>query len=154
VVNVKKELIIKSADQMIDLGYQIGKHLFPNALITLTGDLGAGKTTLTKGIGKALQVSDVINSPTFTIMKIHRGTLNLYHIDVYRLDGVGGDFDLEEYFDYGGVCVIEWAEIIEPILPKEQLQIVIKNIGEFTRLVELNSEQEIYVNIIKEVTND
>ena len=145
-------MIINSTEQMIELGFQIGLHLFPNAIITLTGDLGAGKTTLTKGIGKALCVMDVVNSPTFTIMKIHRGRLNLYHMDVYRLTGVGNDFDLEEYFDYGGVCVIEWAEIIQSIIPNEHLHITIKNIDEFTRFVELESYDSAYMNIIKEVS--
>ena len=154
VVNVKQELIIKSAEDMIQLGEQIGQRLFANAVVTLTGDLGAGKTTLTKGIGKALLVKEVINSPTFTIMKIHSGTLKLYHIDVYRLTKVGSDFDLEEYFEYGGVCVIEWAEITAPIIPKENLKIVIKNIDEFTRHVELSSDSEEYIKIIKEVIHD
>lgn len=151
---MKKELIITSSERMIELGYQIGKKLLPNSIITLTGDLGAGKTTFTKGIGKALNVTDVINSPTFTIMKIHRGRLNLYHMDVYRLNGVGSDFDLEEYFDYGGVCVIEWAEIIQSIIPEEHIQITIKNIDESSRLVELFSNQPIYQRIIEEVIHD
>lgn len=151
---MKKELIITSSEHMIELGYKIGKKLFPNSIITLTGDLGAGKTTFTKGIGKALSVTDVINSPTFTIMKIHRGRLNLYHMDVYRLNGVGSDFDLEEYFDYGGVCVIEWAEIIQSIIPEEHIQITIKNIDESNRLVELFSNQPIYQRIIEEVIHD
>lgn len=151
---MKKELIITSSEHMIELGYKIGKKLFPNSIITLTGDLGAGKTTFTKGIGKALCVTDVINSPTFTIMKIHRGRLNLYHMDVYRLNGVGSDFDLEEYFDYGGVCVIEWAEIIQSIIPEEHIQITIKNIDESNRLVELFSNQPIYQRIIEEVIHD
>ena len=93
---MKKELIITSSERMIELGYQIGKKLLPNSIITLTGDLGAGKTTFTKGIGKALNVTDVINSPTFTIMKIHRGRFKLYHKEVYRLNGGGSYFDLEE----------------------------------------------------------
>ncbi|HOI46197.1 MAG TPA: tRNA (adenosine(37)-N6)-threonylcarbamoyltransferase complex ATPase subunit type 1 TsaE [Bacilli bacterium] len=151
---MKKELIITSSEHMIELGYKIGKKLFPNSIITLTGDLGAGKTTFTKGIGKALSVTDVINSPTFTIMKIHRGRFNLYHMDVYRLNGVGSDFDLEEYFDYGGVCVIEWAEIIQSIIPEEHIQITIKNIDESNRLVELFSNQPIYQRIIEEVIHD
>lgn len=151
---MKHIINIHQESEMIDLGEKIGRKLFPDAVVALTGDLGAGKTTFTKGIGKALHVKEVINSPTFTIMKIHSGTLKLYHIDVYRLNRVGSDFDLEEYFGYGGISVIEWAEIIAPILPKEHLKITILITGESTRKVVLESETEEYIQIIKEVAND
>lgn len=132
-MKMKKILSINSPDEMIALGKTIGKHLFPGAVITLNGDLGAGKTTFTKGIGQALNIKSVINSPTFTIMKIYDGDLTLYHIDAYRLEGVGSDFDLEEYFYQNGVCVIEWADIIKDILPKERLEVTILITGETSR---------------------
>lgn len=136
---MKKILTINSPEAMVALGKTIGEYLFPGAVITLKGDLGAGKTTFTKGIGQALNIKSVINSPTFTIMKIHQGDLTLYHIDAYRLDGVGSDFDLEEYFYQEGVCVIEWADIIKDILPKERLDITISITGEMSRTVTLES---------------
>jgi tRNA threonylcarbamoyladenosine biosynthesis protein TsaE len=140
---MKKILQIKSPEEMIALGQTIGKKLFPGAIITLNGDLGAGKTTFTKGIGQALNIKAVINSPTFTIMKVYQGDLTLFHIDAYRLDGVGSDFDLEEYFYQDGICVIEWAEIITDILPEERLDITISITGESTRqvIIETNNQE-------------
>ena len=95
-----KQLKIKidTPEKMIELGYHIGTIAYPNMLLAMNGDLGAGKTTLTKGIGKALNIKRVINSPTFTIMKVYEGSLNLYHLDVYRISDVNQDFELEEYF--------------------------------------------------------
>ena len=90
------------------LGYRLGKLLKPDSIICLNGDLAAGKTTFTKGIGKALGVKRVINSPTFTLLKIYEGDLTLYHIDAYRLAENDADLGFDEYFDLGGVTVIEW----------------------------------------------
>jgi tRNA threonylcarbamoyladenosine biosynthesis protein TsaE len=88
----------------------------------MEGDLGAGKTTMTKGIALGLGIKDIVNSPTFTIMKTYKGRLDLYHLDVYRINDPYSDFELEEYFESNGLCVIEWASQIEPILPDELLQ--------------------------------
>ena len=123
------ELITKNVEETIKLGERIGALLQSNDVLLLAGDLGAGKTTLTKGIGKALGISRVINSPTFTIVKEYQGRLKLYHLDLYRLDGLGSDFELEEYFNAGGVTVCEWPLNIEEILPAEYLKIDIYNIN-------------------------
>jgi tRNA threonylcarbamoyladenosine biosynthesis protein TsaE len=144
---MKKTLKIESPEQMVALGKMIGSNLFSGSLVTLNGDLGAGKTTLTKGIGQALHVRGTINSPTFTIMKIYNGDKTLYHLDVYRLSGVGGDFDLEEYFYKDGVSVIEWAEIITPILPEGRLDVTIRITGETTRDVLLETASKAYAFI-------
>lgn len=111
------KLTIKSPEAMIELGKKFGSLAYPNMILAMNGNLGAGKTTMTKGIGEALNIKRVINSPTFTIMKVYEGTLNLYHLDVYRVDNVGSDFELEEYFYLGGVSVVEWADNIKPLLP-------------------------------------
>lgn len=94
------------------LGQALGKLLIPGDIILLEGDLGAGKTALTQGIGKGLGVSVVINSPTFTILKEYTGRLPLYHFDLYRIDDPEEVYALgfEDYFTGDGVCVIEWAE--------------------------------------------
>lgn len=148
--NMKKEILIKNKDEMIFLGEKIGKLLKPNMVITLEGDLGAGKTTFTKGIAKGLGINKVVNSPTFTIMKTYSGRLDLYHLDVYRIDS--NDFELSEYFENNGVCVIEWANNIKEILPDEYLNINIFDIGNDQRTLELISNSKVYDEIILEVT--
>ena len=88
-----------NADETIELGKRIGSILKAGDVVLLDGDLSAGKTTLTKGIGNSLGVKRVINSPTFTIVKEYSGNVKLYHLDLYRLDGLNNDFDLEEYIE-------------------------------------------------------
>ena len=132
---------IKDIEQMVNLGSLVASFATPNLVIGLNGDLGAGKTVFTKGIGKYLGIKRVINSPTFTIMKIYdtnnSNIKKLYHLDVYRLDNSDGDFELEEYFYLDGLTVIEWSIIIEDILPKDMWNIRINIINENERLVEI-----------------
>ena len=148
---MEKVVYIKTEQEMINLGKLIGAKLVKNSVITLSGDLGAGKTTLTKGIGQALGVRSIINSPTFTILKIHQGKMPLYHMDVYRINANTGDDSLEEYFELDGVCVIEWAENIEYLLPKEYLKIAIEILKDNTRKVTLSSDSLKYQKIIEEL---
>lgn len=146
---MKKIIEINNREETISLGKYLGKNAFPNMLITLNGDLGAGKTTMTKGIALGLDISAVVNSPTFTIMKIYNGKYTLYHLDVYRIMNANDDFELEEYFENGGVCVIEWAEQIKDLLPSNRLDIVIKDLGEEKRRIELISNGFEYDRIIE-----
>lgn len=114
-----------SADETESLGERIGRALEPETVIALIGDLGAGKTTLTKGIGRGLESSDLIHSPTFTLIHEHRGRIPIYHFDVYRLGGPEQMEDLgyEDYFYGKGVSIVEWAERIEELLPPDHLEI-------------------------------
>lgn len=146
---MQKTLYINTSDDMINLGKLIGEKLDKNYVITLSGDLGAGKTTLTKGIGQALGVKSIINSPTYTILKIYEGKVPLYHMDVYRIGNGTGDDDLEEFFEMDGVSVIEWAENIEYILPSELLKINIEIIEDSKRKVTLISNSEKYDRVIE-----
>ena len=114
----------KNETESINLGFKLGSLLECPSTILLEGDLGAGKTTFTKGIGRALGIEKTINSPTFTIMKCYKGKYPLYHLDLYRLDGVNQEFDLEEYID-SGIAVIEWPHQADELLPKEYLRIII-----------------------------
>ena len=125
------------AKETIELGKRIGSLLNPGDVVLLTGDLSAGKTTITKGIGEALGVTRIINSPTFTIVKSYTGKCKLYHLDLYRLDGLNNDFDLEEYIESDGVCVIEWPYQVSEILPKEFLKIDLRRVDEFNRIIEI-----------------
>ena len=148
---MEKNVIINNSQEMISLGEQIGLYAFPNMVITMEGDLGAGKTTMTKGIALGLGIKEIVNSPTFTIMKTYKGRLDLYHLDVYRINDPYSDFELEEYFESNGLCVIEWASQIEPILPDELLQIEIRDLGDNKRQVTLRSTSQKHIDVILEV---
>ena len=130
---MKKVFITNNYEETIKLGNIIGSHLNGGDTIILDGDLGAGKTTFTKGIGSALGINRVINSPTFTIVKSYSGKYNLHHMDLYRLDGVGEDFDLEEYFNDESICVVEWPHQAFDIIPSKHMIITIKRIDDFKR---------------------
>jgi tRNA threonylcarbamoyladenosine biosynthesis protein TsaE len=139
---------IKSESEMIKVGFKLGQLAYPNMVIAMNGNLGAGKTTLTKGIGQALGIKRVINSPTFTIMKIYEGSMNLYHLDVYRINNSSTDFDLEEYFYLGGVSVIEWAENIEDLLPKETLYLDYIIEADTSRTISFTGEDEFIEKLV------
>lgn len=107
-------------------GLDLGREVKPGDVLALTGDLGVGKTTLTKAIAEGLGITDMITSPTFTIVKEYRsGRLPLYHFDVYRIGDPDEMYELgyEEYFYGDGVCVVEWADIIEDFLPENAIRI-------------------------------
>lgn len=148
---------IRSEQETINLGVILAKNAKKGLFIALNGDLGAGKTTLTKGIGRALEVDTTINSPTFTIMKIHNannkidGIDKLYHLDVYRLTSSSGDFELEEYFYQDGLTVVEWCDIIKDLIPDEYVQINFKIIEMDTRLITIQATRtlEEYLQKIK-----
>ena len=133
--------------EMIDFGEKLSHLMFGGFILTLDGDLGAGKTTFTKGIGRGLGIKKVINSPTFTIVKVYHGDKTLYHFDAYRLEGENDELGFEEMFEDDGVCVVEWPEFIEDILPEERLKIrIIKNQDD-TRSFEMTAVGEKYENI-------
>ena len=147
-----KEIVIKNIEEMNEFAKKVGKTLFPGYLLCLEGDLGAGKTTFTKFLGASMGITDMINSPTFTIMKIYEGEIDLNHMDVYRLNGIGADYDLEEYIYGSGVCVIEWYKNIIESLPYEKLVIEIEIIDEFKRLLKIEGFGK-YEEIVKKISN-
>ena len=122
-----------SPEQTERFGYELAKSLDAGDVIALTGDLGAGKTCLTRGIAKGLGSTSHVSSPTFTIVNEYEGgRLMLFHFDTYRLSGPD-DFlmsGLDEYFFKGGVCVIEWSDIIDEILPQDTIRMTIKGDGD------------------------
>lgn len=111
------------------IGEKLGRMATPGQLITLAGDLGAGKTVLAQGIANGLGVEEQVNSPTFTIAKVYeRGRIPLYHLDAYRIGDVSEmeEIGYRDYFYGEGLCVIEWAELIGELLPSEHTEIVIE----------------------------
>ena len=114
---MKYEFISKSKEETQKLGAFIAKEFLPGDVVLLKVDLGAGKTTLTGGVAKALDIKDDVISPTFNIMKCYfKGKLPLYHIDAYRLENQNIELGLDEYIEGDGVCFIEWPQYIEPLL--------------------------------------
>lgn len=111
------------------IGEKLGRAAVPGQLITLTGDLGVGKTVLTQGIAAGLGIGEVVNSPTFTIAQVYEsGRIPLYHLDVYRIGDISemDEIGYEDYFYGEGLCIIEWAELIGELLPEKRTEIVIE----------------------------
>ncbi|HIU22331.1 MAG TPA: tRNA (adenosine(37)-N6)-threonylcarbamoyltransferase complex ATPase subunit type 1 TsaE [Candidatus Fimihabitans intestinipullorum] len=137
--------------ETIELAQNFESEKFPNMIICLDGELGSGKTVFTKGIANALGIQESITSPTFTIIKEYEGELPLYHMDVYRLNGDVDGTGIEEYFTKGGVVVIEWADMIKDILPKERLEIKFRVAGENKRVLILKPYGQKYEDLCEAV---
>ena len=135
------EIITESAEETIELGKKIGAFLLPDEVIALTGQLGAGKTTLIQGIAEGLGVKDYVTSPTFIIINEYQGRLPFYHVDLYRLAEPAEieDLGIEEYFSRGGVSVIEWAEKLKELMPEKAEKIEIKVSSENERKICVSS---------------
>jgi len=133
--------ISNSVDETIGIGAALAKRLKAGDVVALIGDLGSGKTVLTKGIARGLGVKDVryVNSPTFVIIKEYKGKLPLYHFDLYRLDhsSVIDAENFEEYFYGGGVTVVEWADKIRRLLPKKHIEVRLSVAGEGKRKIKI-----------------
>ena len=142
-------MISKTNEDTIELGYRLGKLLPVGSTVILKGDLAGGKTTFTKGIGKALNIKQVINSPTFTILKIYEGDKILYHIDAYRLENNDYDLGLDEYDE--GIMVIEWPEYYQKYLPEKYLEVDFNYIDENTREINFISHGQEYEKIVEEL---
>ena len=116
-----------SAEETYALGKKLGEEAKPGAVYCLSGDLGVGKTVFTKGFAVGLGVTDTVNSPTFTIVQEYRGRLPFYHFDVYRIEEPEEmeEIGYEDYFYGDGACMIEWAELIEELIPADAVKVCI-----------------------------
>ena len=123
----KKEIIeTHSAEETFALGQRIGREALPGQVYTLIGDLGVGKTVFTQGVADGLGITEPVNSPTFTIVQVYEeGRLPFYHFDVYRISDPEEMYEIgfEEYIEGEGVCFIEWANLIEELLPEQYTEI-------------------------------
>lgn len=122
------KIILDSLEKTKSFGFLLGKLLKGKMVVCLNGDLGAGKTTITKSIARGMGIKAIVTSPTFTIVNEYTGNPSLYHIDTYRLtEGIDTDYlGFDEYFYSDGVTIIEWADKIKNSLPEEYLNINIK----------------------------
>ncbi len=145
------KVVTDSPQKTKALAEMIGRAVSAGMLITLSGDLGAGKTTFTQGLAKGLDIDRKVTSPTFTIMKEYKGRLPLYHIDAYRLENITQDLGFEDYIDGDGVCVIEWANFIEYVLPEQLLNIEFTINDDDSRTLTLQGHGEKYEEVISKI---
>lgn len=139
------KIISNSAQETMSVGHKLAKCLPNGITITFNGDLGAGKTTLVRGIAEGLNIKDVVQSPTFNIMKIYlKGDRPLIHIDAYRLNDCSIDIGLDEYIGYEtGITVIEWPMFIEKLIPTFHIEITINRLNDSQREILINGDEEI-----------
>jgi tRNA threonylcarbamoyladenosine biosynthesis protein TsaE len=134
-----------------EFGHCLADCLFPGAVVALVGPLGAGKTHLVRAVAEGLGVkeSSVVNSPTFVLIQEYMGRLPIYHFDAYRLRSAADFFDLgiQEYFEGQGVCLVEWADRVEPCLPAEHLRVSIEITGETTRRFDVEPKGPKYATL-------
>lgn len=132
-------------EQTFELGKKLGQKALKGDIYCIKGDLGVGKTVFTKGVAAGLGIKEDITSPTFTIVNVYEGKFTLYHFDVYRIGSIEQmeDIGYEEMFFGDGICIIEWAEIVKEIIPKEAIWIEIQkdfNKGEDYRKITIKGD--------------
>ena len=146
------DFILKDVEETKTLGEKIGNSMKSGHVVALIGELGAGKTTLTKAIAHGMGVpSDVVvSSPSYTLVNEYEGRLPLYHFDLYRLEGAHDIFDLgyDEYLEGEGVSLVEWADIAPELLPKEHLEIRIEILGDDERKMIIKARGKNYERIL------
>lgn len=139
------KFITRDEKETYELGVKIGRLLKPGTVLSLNGDLGAGKTHLTKGIAAGLEVDDYITSPSFTILNEYEGRLPLHHFDVYRIDDIDEMYEIgfDEYLYGKGVSVVEWGDIVESMLPKDTIKIKIMRLDDNLREILVEDSNKI-----------
>lgn len=115
----------QNENELMDYGYKLGRLLQAQDVLVLSGDLGAGKTTFTKGLARGLDITQMIKSPTYTIVREYEGRLPLYHLDVYRIGQDPDSIDIDDFLFGEGVSVIEWGELLADSLPDDYLSLEI-----------------------------
>ena len=145
------EFDVFSCEQMHEFGLKLAYQLPSGSVVALLGDLGAGKTTLVRSVAKGLGIEEVVQSPTFNIMKLYlKGNRPLIHIDAYRLADINTDIGLDEYIGYEtGITMIEWPQYVENLLPSNTLYIEISITGETSRHLKVYSKDTNLLEVIK-----
>ena len=145
------EIFSDSSSFTMELGEKIAHILPDGSTICFDGDLGAGKTTFVRGLAKGLNITDVVQSPTFNIMKVYfKGDRPLIHIDAYRLADINPDIGLDEYIGYeNGITVIEWPQFIKELIPSKAIEINIQHMGDDKRKIVIDSKDVDLSSVIK-----
>ena len=148
----KIEIYSHSLDETNKLAKILANNLKSESIILLSGDLGAGKTTLVGGILNELGYKDHVVSPTFNILKCYFDVApNVFHIDAYRLEDQNHDIGLEEFIEGEGICFIEWPKFIEELIPNRNLKINIYRIDDNSRKFEIIDETDSYLDVLKAI---
>lgn len=142
-----KQFNVQSLAETEKLATKLAALLSPPDVLTLEGDLGAGKTTFTQAMARALGITRTVSSPTFTILKQYEGKYPFNHLDVYRLEGSDEDLGWDELFYGDAISVVEWAHLIEEDLPTERLEIRLVHGGNDTRNITIKPFGEHYEKI-------
>lgn len=142
------KIITNSPEQTTETAKLLGEKLKPGHVVCINGELGTGKTAFTVGIARALGIEGYITSPTFTIVNEYVGRMPMYHFDVYRIDNEDEMFEIgfEEYINGEGITVIEWADLIKGILPKNRIEVLIQkdmSSGENVRIITIKHVGEV-----------
>lgn len=146
------KFVSKDVNDTLTIAENIESEKFPNMVICLDGELGSGKTVFVKGFANALGIEENITSPTFNIIKEYpNGELPLYHMDVYRFDEVEENIGISDYFNRGGVTIIEWSELVQNKLPEERLEIKFKIVDENTRVLVFKPFGKVYEELCESV---
>jgi tRNA threonylcarbamoyladenosine biosynthesis protein TsaE len=131
-MGARLELLTRSPEETREVGASLAELLVPGDVVSLTGDLGAGKTCFVQGAARGLGVEEPVGSPAFVLVREYRGEVPIYHLDIYRLDRLQEVLDLgfEDLLDPGGVIFIEWGDAIEALLPESYLEVELSIPGE------------------------
>lgn len=129
------KLISESVAQTEEIGAAAAKYVGPGTVIAMRGDLGAGKTAFVRGLARGMGLRARVTSPTFAIVNEYLGKIPLYHFDMYRLTSAEDLFDIgwEDYIRAGGVCAVEWSEIVEDAIPQDAVSVTIRHLDETKR---------------------
>ena len=145
-------IVTHNQEETKEVGHKLAALLPNGSVVLLKGDLGAGKTTLVRGVAEALGITDKITSPTFNIMKLYlKGKKPLVHIDAYRLEDHNVDIGLDEFIEGNGITFIEWPKFIEPLIPHKHLEVSFKRISDNEREIEIIDNCGSYSDVIKAV---
>ena len=146
---------VRDLEETLTLARRLGAHLFPGAVLALEGSLGAGKTHFVRGIAEGLGIADsrVVSSPTFVLIQEYDARLPIYHFDAYRLPRLEDFVDLgaHEYFEGDGVCLVEWADKVKPVLPPEHLWIRFDITGPMERRLTFVPEGDRYQRLVEKL---
>lgn len=145
------DFISQSPEQTLLAGEHLGAACEGGEVLWLSGALGAGKTVLAQGIARGLRISELVTSPTFTVLKEYRGRLDLYHFDFYRLENQARDAvaEFSEYQRAGAVCVVEWAEHAVEFIPDAHLRVAMRPISPSKRAIQITAQGAAYDALIQ-----